>query len=92
MSRSDLKDLGEHLDKGQAGLVVVGVADTGAKIQAAMKKAEKIEEKEMKADTKAARGRRQGGRRLSNVAPRAVRVPSQARGPRVALLGSRSGA
>ena len=53
MSRSDLKDLGEHLDKGQAGLVVVGVADTGAKIQAAMKKADKIEEKEMKADTKA---------------------------------------
>jgi hypothetical protein len=52
MSRSDLKDLGEHLDKGQAGLVVVGVADTGAKIQAAMKKADKIEEKEMKADTK----------------------------------------
>ena len=25
MSRSDLKELGEYLDEGQAGLVVVGV-------------------------------------------------------------------
>jgi hypothetical protein len=29
ISRSDLKDLGEYLDTGQAGLVVVGVADMG---------------------------------------------------------------
>ena len=29
MSRHDLKELGEQLDKGQAGLVVVGVADVG---------------------------------------------------------------
>jgi hypothetical protein len=29
MSRSDLKDLGEYLDTGQAGLVVVAVADMG---------------------------------------------------------------
>jgi uncharacterized membrane protein len=29
MSRSDLKDLGEYLDAGQAGLVVVGVSDMG---------------------------------------------------------------
>ena len=53
MSRSDLKDLGEHLDKGHAGLVVVGVADLEAKVQSAMKKAKKIEEKQLKADTKA---------------------------------------
>jgi uncharacterized membrane protein len=53
MSRSDLKDLGEHLDKGHAGLVVVGVADLEAKVRSAMKKAQKIEEKELKADTKA---------------------------------------
>jgi len=50
MSRSDLKELGEQLDAGQAGLVVVGVADMGAKIERAMAKAEKIEEKELKAD------------------------------------------
>lgn len=53
MSRSDLKDLGEHLDKGSAGLVVVGVADLGSKFPSAMTKAQKIEEKELKADTNA---------------------------------------
>jgi uncharacterized membrane protein len=51
MSRKDLKDLGEHLDAGQAGLVVVAVSDMGAKVEAAMKKAEKLERKELKADT-----------------------------------------
>jgi hypothetical protein len=49
MSRSDLKDLGEHLDAGQAGLVVVGVSDMGAKIERAMKKARKVEARELKA-------------------------------------------
>src|SRR5262245_33217000 len=43
MSRHDLKELGEHLDAGQAGLVVVGVSDMGAKIERAMKKAKKVE-------------------------------------------------
>lgn len=51
MSRHDLKDLGEQLDEGQAGLVVVGVSDMGAKIERAMKRAKKIETKQMKADT-----------------------------------------
>ncbi len=51
MSRSDLKELGEHLDAGQAGLVVVGVSDMGAKIERSMKKAQKVEAKELKADT-----------------------------------------
>ena len=51
MSRHDLKDLGEHLDAGQAGLVVVGVSDMGAKIERAMKKARKVEAKQLKADT-----------------------------------------
>ena len=51
MSRHDLKELGEHLDAGQAGLVVVGVSDMGAKIERAMKKANKVETKELKADT-----------------------------------------
>src|SRR6187431_3822702 len=39
LSRHDLKEFGEHLDRGQAGLVVVGVSDMGAKIEAAMSKA-----------------------------------------------------
>jgi uncharacterized membrane protein len=33
MSRHDLKELGEQLDAGQAGLVVVGVSDMGAEIE-----------------------------------------------------------
>ena len=51
MSRHDLKELGEHLDAGEAGLVVVAVSDMGAKVEQAMKRAEKLEEKQLKADT-----------------------------------------
>ena len=51
MSRHDLKELGEQLDAGQAGLVVVAVSDMGAKVERAMKRAEKIEQKQLKADT-----------------------------------------
>lgn len=51
MSRHDLKELGEQLDAGQAGLVVVAVSDMGAKVEEAMRRAEKIEAKELKADT-----------------------------------------
>jgi uncharacterized membrane protein len=51
MSRSDLKDLGEYLDEGQAGLVVVGVAEMEDDIKGSMAKAEKVETKEIKADT-----------------------------------------
>src|SRR5215471_874194 len=53
MSRHDLKELGEHLDNGQAGLVVVGVEDVGARIESALKHAEKVEKKQMKADNEA---------------------------------------
>ncbi len=52
MSRGDLKELGESLDEGEAGLVVVAVSDMGAKIRSAMKRAQKIEEKQLKADQK----------------------------------------
>ncbi len=52
MSRSDLKDLGEQLDEGQAGLIVVAVADFEAKAKATMKHAKKIEAKQLKADEK----------------------------------------
>ncbi len=53
MSRHDLKELGELLDAGQAGLVVVGVADMGARIEEAMKQADKLERKELAADAEA---------------------------------------
>ena len=51
MSRHDLKELGEHLDAGQAGLVVVGVSDMGAKIEREMKRARKVEARQLKVDT-----------------------------------------
>jgi uncharacterized membrane protein len=50
MSRDDLKQLGETLDAGEAGLVVVAVSDMGAKVERAMKRAAKVEQKELKAD------------------------------------------
>jgi uncharacterized membrane protein len=50
MSRKDLKELGEQLDDGQAGLVVVAIADMGAKIEREMKKAQKVEQKQLKSD------------------------------------------
>ena len=53
MSRGDLKELGEHLDAGQAGLVVVAVADMGAKVERAMRRAEKVEARQLEADNAA---------------------------------------
>src|SRR6188472_159507 len=50
MSRDDLKQLGEHLDAGQAGLVVVAVADMGVKVERAMERASKLEQKQLEAD------------------------------------------
>ena len=50
MSRHDLKELGEHLDRGEAGLVVVAVSDMDAKVQRAMKRAAKLEQRQLKAD------------------------------------------
>src|SRR3954447_4373303 len=50
MSRHDLKELGEHLDAGEAGLVVVALSDMGAKVEHAMKRSAKLEQKELKAD------------------------------------------
>jgi len=51
MSRKDLKELGEQLDDGTAGVVVVGVSDLQSKVEAAMKRAAKVEAKQLKADT-----------------------------------------
>ena len=53
MSREDLKELGEHLDAGQAGLVVVAVSDMGAKVEREMKRARKVEARQLKADNAA---------------------------------------
>ena len=53
MSRKDLKEAGEALDEGTAGLIVVGVADMQSKIEAAMAHAEKVEAKQLEADAAA---------------------------------------
>ena len=50
MSRSDLKELGEHLDRGQAGLVVVAVASLGSDVTSAMAQADKVDQRELTAD------------------------------------------
>src|SRR3954467_14142039 len=50
MSRPDLKELGEHLDEGTAGLVVVAVSDMGANVERAMERAEKLQRKQLEAD------------------------------------------
>ena len=67
MSRDDLKELGEYLDAGQAGLVVVGVSDMGAKIEREMRRAEKVE-KELRPTS-----------RTSNVTPRPLPSPTDRR-------------
>ena len=50
MSRKDLKELGEQLDKGHAALVLVAVSDLGSDITGAMMQADKVEQKELTAD------------------------------------------
>ena len=50
MSRKDLKEIGEHLDAGQAGLVLVAATDIGDQVRQAMPKANKVESKQMTAD------------------------------------------
>jgi uncharacterized membrane protein len=51
MSRSDLKDLGELLDDGQSGLVLVAATDVEAHIDRAIKRAKKSMKKQLQADT-----------------------------------------
>jgi uncharacterized membrane protein len=53
MSRDDLKELGESLDSGEAGLVVVGMVDLEARIEESMRHAEKVEKKRLEADVQA---------------------------------------
>jgi uncharacterized membrane protein len=47
LSRGDLKELGEQLDAGQVGLVVVAIADMRARVEAAMERAEKLTAKDL---------------------------------------------
>jgi len=51
MSRDDLKELGEYLDTGEAGLVVVAAMAMGAQVEAVMRLAEKVTVRRLQADT-----------------------------------------
>ncbi len=53
VSRSDLKDLGELLDEGQFGLVMIAATDMEARVDAALTRAQKRMTKQLKADQKA---------------------------------------
>jgi uncharacterized membrane protein len=51
MRRSDLKDLGELLDNGTSGLLVVAATDIEAKVDAAITRAKKRAKAQLQADT-----------------------------------------
>jgi uncharacterized membrane protein len=53
LSRSDLKDLGEALDEGEASLLIVGEDKLDEALERELKRAKKKVEKQIKADQKA---------------------------------------
>jgi uncharacterized membrane protein len=52
MSRHDLKELGEHLDAGTTGLVVVAALDLEERVRHLLKAADKVARKELRAEHK----------------------------------------
>ena len=52
MSRSDLKELGELLDEGQSGLIVVAASDMETHVERAITRATKTQKKQLRADEK----------------------------------------
>jgi uncharacterized membrane protein len=50
MSRSDLKDLGELLDAGTSGLIVVAAADMEARVERAIQRGKDIMKKQVQLD------------------------------------------
>jgi uncharacterized membrane protein len=52
LKRADLKDLGELLDEGHSGLVVVAASDLGDRVERHIKRARKVTRKQLTADEK----------------------------------------
>ena len=52
MNRGDLKELGETLDEGEYGLLVIAATDVGERIQDAISFGEKLIKRDLKADKK----------------------------------------
>jgi uncharacterized membrane protein len=50
LSRHDLKELGEHLDEGQSGLLIVAAEDVEARVDAAITRGARALKKQMRAD------------------------------------------
>jgi uncharacterized membrane protein len=53
LRRSDLKDLGELLDNGASGLLVVAATDVEARVEAAITRAKKRAKAQLQSDTDA---------------------------------------
>lgn len=53
MSRSDLKDLGEALDAGDAAVIAVAATAVADRVETELARAQKLERKELKADPEA---------------------------------------
>lgn len=53
LKRADLKDLGELLDEGHSGLVVVAASDLGDLVEHVMKRANRLTKKQLTADAQA---------------------------------------
>lgn len=51
MSRSDLKEVGELLDAGNSGLIVVAATDLESRVEKALERAAKVTRKQLKTDT-----------------------------------------
>ena len=52
LSRGDLKELGELLDKGEYGLLVISFTDVGERVESTIKLADKVITKALKTDKK----------------------------------------
>jgi uncharacterized membrane protein len=53
LKRTDLKDLGELLDEGHSGLMVVATSDLGDRVEHAIRRARKVTRKQLNADERA---------------------------------------
>ena len=49
MDRGDLKDLGEQLDAGEVGLVVIAAANLEAKVEEVIRNAQEVTKRELQA-------------------------------------------
>ena len=66
LDRKDLKDLGELLDEGDSGLVVVAATDVSARVEGKISHAPKVMHKDLKADKEELRADMEAAHELEN--------------------------